>query len=140
MAEAQTKSPLKGINYGIRNPREFFKDTSRRDLFCVDQAKYNFAWLTHPALEEHGLSVLSDAFVEHVHERMDRATRSALYTLPLSFMRYWEGLHSDPSMMPTLASVLDEDYMATMTMQAHKAQARLVEKEGNVVKVPFGGR
>lgn len=45
------KPILAGLNYGIKPAYQQCANVPRAHaVFAVDQAKYNFAWLTHPEL------------------------------------------------------------------------------------------
>lgn len=112
------------------------QDGDQRALIAVDGAKLNLSWLAFPEVDSEGIDALPDLYVESIHAHMTKDVRAALATLPLNFIRYWSNLHNKG--IPMLTEHMPEDYMARMILQAHKAQARMVVHEGNIVRVEFG--
>lgn len=131
------------INYGLRPCSEYL-DWSKVDpksdlaIVCIDQSKFNLAYLVFPEIEEmRTVMGASPRYLGGIHDVMDKETRANLLKLPLQFMRYWADLHRTLGEL-AIAEVLPDDYMSRMWSQAHRVQARLVEKVGNVIAVPFG--
>lgn len=125
------------MNYGLKPANEYLDwaaaaPDSPLNVLAVDQAKFNLSWLAFPEIEIGGLERIPRAFVESIHEYMDKQTRAQLMTLPLSFMGYWR--EEDRKGGMALAEQMPKDYLMRMTLQAHKAQARLVMREGNVFR------
>lgn len=131
------------MNYGRRPTTEYLKwdgvdPLSDLAILAVDQAKFNIAYLAFPEIEElKSVMGASPQYIGGIRNLMDKQTREYALKLPLQFMRYWADLHRAMGVVP-IATVLPEDYMARMWAQAHRVQARLVEKVGNVISVPFG--
>lgn len=131
------------MNYGLKEPLKYLdwehvNIVKRLDVIAVDQAKFNLTWLAFPEVETHGLEFVPESYVDNLHEYMDRTTRFHLGAMPLSFMRYWQECDEQGGLM--LAQAMPEGYNATMLMQAHKAQARLVLREGNLITPTFWGK
>lgn len=132
---------LTGINYGIR-PAHKYVDWFNVGVSCphaviaMDQAKFNLAYLAFPEIEKGGTAALPKDFVEEVHTLIDAETYRQLLRLPLTFMGHWQKLHHKMGDVP-LAEILPDHYMGTMLARSHMIQARLVEKNGNVMKVAF---
>ena len=126
------------MNYGIRPTMQYLdwanavKD-SPLNVIAADQAKFNVTWLLYPEIDLHGLEVVPMPYVEHLHKHMDKQTRAHLMTMPLNFTRYW----SQVGATSELAEKFPSDYWARMTIQAHKAQARMLVRDGNVIAPEF---
>ena len=113
------------------------KAVTNHNMICQDQAKLNFTWLVFPQIDELGINAVPAEYAAGLHEWFDKQTRAQLGLLPLTFMRYWQQQNGGDTVM-RLSTFLPEDHLATMTIQAHKAQARLVKVDGNVRSVQFG--
>lgn len=129
------------MNYAPKPPNEYLQRLPPTlidgfESLCADQAKFNFAWLAFPELDTRDITCLPQDFVMSVHEHMDATTRRHLGMLPLQFVRYWGDLLD--KIFPALCVCMPEDHFARMTLQAHKAQARIVVRRGNVIIPPFG--
>lgn len=129
------------MNYAPKPPEEYLGSlqpplTNGIDVLCADQAKFNFAWLAFPELDTRDITFLPQDFVMSVHEHMDATTRRHLGMLPLQFMRYWGDLLD--KITPALCVHMPGDHFGRMILQAHKAQARIVTRQGNVIRPPFG--
>ncbi len=124
------------MNYALKERMQYLdwgkaKEGDPRNIIAADQEKLNLTWLAFPEIDEQGLEMVPEEFVTSIHEFMDKTTRAALATLPLSFMQYWRKESASGTM--ALTTGMPEDYLMRMTLQAHKAQARMVVREGNVI-------
>lgn len=104
-------------------------------IVAVDEQKHNLTWLCYPEIDQKGLGVVPLPFIDSINAYMDKQTRNHLKTLPLMFMRYFADLSKDGYL--ALTEKMPVNYLSTMYVQAHKAQARLVQTEGNLVKPLF---
>lgn len=137
---------IEGLNYGLKPSRDYVNwreiaangSVGSLAVLAVDQAKFNLAYLVFPEIEQASLSAVPSEFVDNVGDLMDKETRHELYRPPLTFMKYWAALHKKLTPVP-LSVVMPDDYMSRMYCQAHRIQSRLVEKDGNVMRVVFGG-
>jgi hypothetical protein len=126
-----------GMNYGIKPCVDYLnwataEKASPRNVIAMDQAKFNLTWLTYPEIDQQGLEAVPMDYVTNLHAHFDKQTRAAALTMPLNFMLYWNKVNSDGAIALTIE--MPDDYMTRMSAQAHKAQARLLEREGNVVR------
>lgn len=129
------------MNYAPRDPQAYLnwlsvKPEDRLDIIAVDQEKFNLTWLAFPEIDQHGLEVIPQEYVASLHTYMDKQTRKMLGTLPLMFMSYWNRILDHEDQLG-LTIGMPDDFFARMTTQAHKAQARLVVRESNLITPTF---
>lgn len=123
---------LTGINWGTRPAIEYAKSPGLMRMTCLDQARFNIAYLAFPEIEAlKSVAGASPQFIAGIHKFMTPSIREHALRLPLPFMRFFSDKHQRMSL------ILPENYLGIMWTQAHRVQARLVEPDGNVVRVLF---
>ena len=127
------------MNYAPRDSKSYLNwsisTNQELNIIAVDQANFNLTWLVFPEIEEQGLEMLPSDYIEDVNKYFDKQTRAYLATLPLSFVRYFARKTQAGELAISVS--MPSDYLTRMTRQAHKAQARLIATEGNIIRPQF---